>query len=250
MWKDPKQLRILTLLFTTSASCEQYWRFKLEGSGEVTGKVILEEVLQNITETDKKLTTKEQGVQTVTGVYKYLTGNLWRPSRKPTQDKSRQNSPTQDEPAQTTSAQGQTAGLGSLGKRKRAVSEPTSMPSHSRKKPRQERIGFHFAVLDKQHTALFFGKNVEKLIQVIKHRKGEEAPDKDDMLEFPDKKAQTLLGKITVKELKTFCGFIGVECGPSMKKKAGLVDALAKILDISERFKEFKMQRELQLRRK
>ena len=66
-------------------------------------------------------------------------------------------------------------------------------------------------------------------------------------LEFPDKRAQTLLEKFTVKKLKTFCDSIGIECGLSMKKKTGLVDALAKIPNILERFDGFEMERELPL---
>ena len=87
-------------------------------------------------------------------------------------------------------------------------------------------------------------------MQVMKHHKGEEESDKDCMLEFPDKKAQILLGKFTVKnKLKPFCDSIGIERGPSVKRRAGLVDALAKVPNVFENSDEFERQRIFPLRR-
>lgn len=73
----------------------------------------------------------------------------------------------------------------------------------------------------------------------MKNCKAVEEPDIDDVLEFPDKKAQLALKIITVKELKLFCDLIGIKCHPSMKK-AELVDALAKVPIVLEKFDEFK----------
>jgi hypothetical protein len=139
-WQSPKQLQILTILFTTSASCRNYFKFDCDDS---KAQIILCAVLDKIAKDNKKLSTQEEGTRIVAEVHKEETNRLWR-------------------------ERGTTAPDSRPPKRQR-TDEP----------PPERRRSFHFAVLDRRHTRQFFGQDVEILISAIKGLKPEEESHDD-----------------------------------------------------------------------
>jgi hypothetical protein len=267
MWSHPKRLQVLTLLFTTSASCKDYWKFQVEGNvGAIPGLEILEKVLRDIAEKGKKLTTEEEGMEVVGRIHDMVTKKIWRPKPKSSHISAAQQQLASGLPALTlaSSAQDETAALGSSQRRAYPTDEFSAGPQKKTRlnkddpgliwfpgrgdtdlKPTTPKTGpnntaaqisrqdFYFAVLDQRHTGYFFGDNVQLLIRAIKHWKGEELVNRDDKLTTPDQETKARLAPHTVeKTLKPLCRMFSIKL--SKLSKAQMVDELAKYPTVLE----------------
>ena len=204
-------LEIMTVLFTTSVSIQEFFAFKdysvLPNSGSGVGKSVLDEALQIIAEGRRTSLSEEDGKRIIEGAHQTVTGKPWVKRAKKDAGQLARDTSAMD--LDGLSISGNVA-QDDVGGQQNAV----------------PRTPFRFATLERRHTAVFFGESVDELISLVKDLKENEPEDEGEELDPEELVALTAEAKkLTVNALK-HCLKVSGSSGYSQLPKEGLVELL------------------------